>query len=314
MLSHGEILYILSDARSGSTLLDQLLGAHRDVVSVGELHWLNAYVRSDRRLYDPVHPLVCTCGQAILECPFWMSVQEAANRPLDSFRLRPRFFHWRGTNAGNQSILERLMRLPVRLTNKTPSAYTYPIIHRLFGGPKLARDSIALADAILSATDNKILVDSSKSALRFWSVFREQPAKVRAVFLVRDYRAVVYSKMKRGQSLERAALGWRQKMEQIELLTSDVSDDRCYRLKYENLCADPAKALAGLCAFLDIDFDTKMLSRPKEGTHHIGGSPSKFDPSKRAISLDTSYRNAFDRESLARMQELVGTVGDSWGY
>jgi hypothetical protein len=120
--------------------------------------------------------------------------------------------------------------------------------------------------------------------------------------------------MKRGQSLEDAALGWRRKMEQIELLTSDVTHDRCYRLKYEDLCADPTAALAALCAFLNVDFDKKILCRPTEGVHHIGGSPSKFDPSKKAISLDTSYENAFDRKSLARMQKLVGRVAEPWGY
>jgi hypothetical protein len=178
----------------------------------------------------------------------------------------------------------------------------------------MARDSIALADAILSATGSKIVVDSSKSALKFWSVYNQQQSKVRAVILARDYQAVVYSKMKRGRSLEDSAIGWRRKMEQIELLTSDVSDDRCYRLKYEDLCADPTEALAALCAFLDVDFDNKILCRPTEGVHHIGGSPSKFDPSKRAISLDTSYENAFDRASLERMKNLVGSVAESWGY
>ena len=314
MSSQGEILYVLSDTRSGSTLLDQLLGAHSHIVSVGELHWLNAYVRKDRRLYDPAHPLACTCGQAVLDCPFWIDVQEAANRPLDSFRLRPRFIRWRGADAGNQSLRERLMQLPLRLTKQVPSAYTNPIIHRILGGPKLARDSIALADAILSATGSKILVDSSKSVLKFWSVYRQQPGRVRTVILARDYRAVVYSKMKRGKSLENAAREWRRKMEQIELLTSDVTDDRCYRLKYEVLCADPTEALTALCAYLDIGFESTMLSRPTEGVHHLGGSPSKFDPSKRTISLDTNYENAFDRESLARMQDLVGSVAESWGY
>ena len=312
MSAQGEILFVLSDTRSGSTLLDQLLGAHPHVVSVGELHWLKAYVRKDRRLYDPVHPLVCTCGQEVESCPFWLSVEEAANRSLDSFRLKPRFFRWRV--AGTRSLRERVMLLPVRLVNNVPSAYTTPVIHRIFGGPELARDSIALADAILRATGSRIVVDSSKSALKFWSVYRQQPGRVRSVILARDYRAVVYSKMKRGQSLDNASLGWRRKMHQIERLTSDVTDDRCYRLKYEDLCANPAETLMALCAFLDIEFDSKMLSRPKQGMHHIGGSPSKFDPSKRAISLDTSYENAFDRQSLARMKELVGNIAESWGY
>jgi hypothetical protein len=69
-----------------------------------------------------------------------------------------------------------------------------------------------------------------------------------------------------------------------------------------------------LCAFLEIDFDANMLSRPAEGVHHVGGSPSKFDPSKRAISLDRRYEDAFDRDALDRMQGLVGGIAASWGY
>jgi hypothetical protein len=178
----------------------------------------------------------------------------------------------------------------------------------------LGRDSIALCDAILRATGKRLVVDSSKSAFKFWSVYRQQPTKVRAVVMARDYRAVVYSKMQRGRSLEEAALGWRRKMEQIEELTRGVPEDRCYRLKYENLCTNPSGQLAALCKFLNIKFDEKMLTRPIKDVHHIGGSPSKFDPSKRAISLDNRYADAFDSSALERMRHLVGRVADTWCY
>jgi hypothetical protein len=314
MFLQGEILYVLSDNRSGSTLLDQLLGAHPDVVSVGELHWLSAYVRKDRTLYNPVHPLVCACGQAVMDCSFWASVQEAANRPLDSFRLKPRFFRWQGAGSEGNSFRERMARLPMRMIKRHPYFYKNPVGHKIVDGPTLARDSIALSNAILRASGRKIIVDSSKSALKFWSVYRQQPDNTKAVILVRDYRAVVYSKMKRGQSLEGAALGWRRKMEQIDFFTSGVADDRCHRLNFESLCADPTTELTALCAFLGIDFDNKMLSRPADNVHHIGGSPSKFDPGKRAISLDKRYEKAFDQDALNRMRDLVGDVADSWGY
>ena len=41
-----KIVYIMSDNRSGSTLLDQLLGAHESVTSLGEVHHLPAYALS----------------------------------------------------------------------------------------------------------------------------------------------------------------------------------------------------------------------------------------------------------------------------
>src|SRR5262245_47931937 len=81
-------IFVLSDVRSGSTLLDQCLGGHPDIVSLGEVHWLAAYLAQDRGIYDPDHPLVCSCGLPVAECPFWESVQRALGKPLDSLVLR----------------------------------------------------------------------------------------------------------------------------------------------------------------------------------------------------------------------------------
>ena len=58
-----KLIYIMSDNRSGSTLLDQLLGGNPSIMSLGEVHHLTAYALDDRGIYDPVHPLVCSCGQ-----------------------------------------------------------------------------------------------------------------------------------------------------------------------------------------------------------------------------------------------------------
>jgi hypothetical protein len=62
------LVYIASDARSGSTLLDQLLGGHPAAVSVGELCRLSDFVRRGDR---------CTCGEPVHECPFWAPVLRA---------------------------------------------------------------------------------------------------------------------------------------------------------------------------------------------------------------------------------------------
>src|SRR5262245_24077949 len=83
-------VFVLSDMRSGSTLLDQLLGAHSSVMSLGEVHWLDAYVRQDRAIYDPEHDLVCTCGSSVVDCRFWGEVARRLARPLDTLQLRIR--------------------------------------------------------------------------------------------------------------------------------------------------------------------------------------------------------------------------------
>ena len=65
-LDRPTIVYILSRAHSGSTLLDVLLSSHDQVVSVGELKQI---VRRE----DPF----CTCeAERVRECSFWQHLSE----------------------------------------------------------------------------------------------------------------------------------------------------------------------------------------------------------------------------------------------
>ncbi len=303
-------IFVLSDVRSGSTLLDQCLGAHPEVVSLGEVHWLAAYVRQDRSLYDPVHPLVCTCGNPVGECPFWMAVEKSLGRALDSLQLRPRFTQQkRGTGFRG-----RWWRLVRRFVEGRPGIYKHRLVQERCAGTRLARDSIALYDAVAAASGKPYCVDSSKSPFRFRVVNDLDPERSLAIVLARDYRAVVHSKMKRGLSLDAAANGWRQRMTQIATLTSDLPAARIHRLKYEQLCEDPRLELGRICDFLGLEFSERMLQRPTDDIHHIGGSPSKFDSSRVSIALDRSYEDRFQTDVLERLGELVGEVADDWGY
>lgn len=303
-------IFVLSDVRSGSTLLDQCLGAHRQVVSLGEVHWLHAYLSQDRRIYDPEHPLECTCGKPVAECVFWNAVGRELGRPLASLQLRSTL----STDEQGHSRTSTLARLPNRVFRLAPGLFRFGPVRSLFGGHRMARDSIDLFDAVAEVTGCELCVDSSKSPLRFRSVYDLQPDRTVAVILSRDYRAVVHSKMKRGAKLEIAATGWRRKMRQIDALTSGLPRKHLHYVKYEEFCAYPRAELGRLCEFLGIEFAEEMLHRPSENVHHIGGSPSKLDPGRSRIELDQAYLNRFRGDELARLKVLVGHEAARWGY
>ena len=69
-----------------------------------------------------------------------------------------------------------------------------------------------------------------------------------------------------------------------------------------------------LCQFLDLEFSDKMLVRPAEGLHHLGGSPSKFDVVKAGIKLDKKYLGAFSENELRKIKKIVGESAKIWGY
>ena len=306
-----QLVFILCDNRSGSTLLEQLLGAHSEIVSVGELHWLRAYALNDRRLYDPPYELLCSCGQSFAECEFWQAVSKLASRPLGELQLLPNFFAWRDSGAERPPLYKRV---PRRLIQLYPGWYRSKLVQDLFGASRVARDSMTVFEAIIAHSNPAGIVESSKSALRFRSIYDRYPDRAKAIVLHRDYRAIVYSKMKRGASLEAAANTWALKIKQIDKLTSDIPDDRIFQIRYEDLCADPRKQMQRACQFLNIKFEEAMLARPTEGIHDLGGSPSKFQVERKEIRFDSEYLNALSQAQLSKLRNLVGDAAESCGY
>lgn len=309
-----DITFILSDARSGSTLLDQLLGANKDVVTIGEVHWLAAYVNQDRRIYNPVHPLNCSCGQTISECVFWLRVEEAVGHSLGTLVLRPRIIDKARSGELPWKLVARVGRRMKSIVDANPAYYRNSVCQRILDGQRIAADSIRLFDAIKSVSGARCIIDSSKATFRFRSVFEAIPDRVLVILLARDYRAVVHSKMNRGKTMETAAIGWKRKALQMEELTKDVPQDKVYRLKYEELCREPKIQVRKLCEFLDLEFSHEMLIRPSVGIHHLGGSPSKFDKSRSKIKLDQRYLEAFSNSELQHMERIVGDSARIWGY
>jgi hypothetical protein len=309
----GRTIFILSDTRSGSTLLDQLLGGHPKITSLGEVHWLLAYATQDRSLYDPVHPLVCSCGEVLRKCPFWLGVEEELGRPLESMRIRLNGFNSRG-NQGWWSVPDALQGRARRLLERWPQLFLLKPVQWIYGGRRTGLHSNDLYDAALRFTQNDYLVDSSKNIFRFRATYDCRPGSARAILFARDYRAVAYSKIKRGRSLEYAAHRWKSYAERMQRMTADIPATEKYRLRYEDLCSDPRGQMSKLCDFLGLEFSEAMLQRPTSDVHHIGGSPSKFDPSKVHIAADTDYKNHLSEAESLRLKRIVGSAADPWGY
>ena len=302
-----EAVHIVSDYRSGSTLLDQVLGAHSQICSVGELHHLRAYVRQDRALHDPAYPMTCTCGVAIVDCEFWSSVQRSAKVPLDQLILRT---DAPAGHADSRHIRGRLRRILGSLYWSPASRFIAPLLV----DSSIAHDNERLYAAIHQASGCRYVVDSSKSLLRTALLFKSDNSRNRAILLCRDYRGVVHSKMSRGRGLEESARSWVVRLRNMEKLVTRIPTACVHRVRYEDLCTNPVDEIQKICRFLDLDFQQEMLHRPNIDVHQIGGSPSKLSQERREIRLDTSYRDAFSSQELDAMRGIVGETARSWGY
>lgn len=308
----GKIVFILSDSRSGSTLLDQLLGAHDEVVSLGEIHHLRAYATEDRSLYNPVHPLVCSCGERLPVCPFWQEVERRVGAPLEDLALGLHFFGWLDDGQTRRRLLRRIF---LACLDRGPATFRTPLVGKLFGRQRIVADALRLYDAIFDVCSSaKYLVDSSKAVFRFRAIYEAQPERVKVLMLARDYRGTIYSKMKRGRDMKKSAHSWVRRMGWIKDFTADLSPEQAVRVRYEDLCGDPRQELSRICEFLGVEFQEGMLTRPFDNVHHLGGSPSKFDRNRSEIKPDRSYAGVYSQQDLALMKSIVGDLAAEWGY
>lgn len=73
------LAYIASLPHSRSTLLDLILNAHSQCISVGEVFHLRSYAQCDQGVRK--YGSRCGCGaQTIFDCPFWTEVDTALRR------------------------------------------------------------------------------------------------------------------------------------------------------------------------------------------------------------------------------------------
>lgn len=277
------VLFIVGASRSGSTLLERLLNELPGVTSVGELQrvWRRGFVENQ----------LCSCGQPFQDCPFWDQVQQ---------RLRAD-----GT-ATDARTVDALSRRAFRRG-----------LRPLPTGEAILTHWSRLFAAIADASGARWLVDSSKDPVYAAQLAHVPGFQTRYLHLIRDPRAVAYSKMRRRLRPEihwaeaymatRSAWGsagsWNQTHRVAEVARGAVGRP-WQRLRYEDLAADPRGALSPLVSALDLPaMDVDPLAFLGDGVarvgvgHSVSGNPMRFGHGDLRVVPDEEWRQAMPRRS-----------------
>ncbi len=235
------VIAVLGYGRSGSTLLDALLGQHPNVAGVGELVQLH---REGWQLNN-----YCACGARARDCSFWAEVR----------RL------WTA-RSGMESIeeylgLQRRFLRPSTLLSGTKAWETDEAVRFL-------RATQAIYEGVSEVSGSDLIVDSSKLPLWGLLASRLPGIRLRGVHLIRDGRGVAHSLGKAhatdteagvqidipARPVWRSALSWAY----YNLLAEYVIASRqipAVRLRYEDLIAAPRAALGRIGALAGANFD-----------------------------------------------------------
>jgi hypothetical protein len=274
-----KVLFIAGADRSGSTLLDVLLGSVNGFVAVGELSniWQRGIV--ERRL--------CGCGAPLPTCEVWLDVLSSvlghAPHPQDaqtvlSLRARStRVRHTRRILQGQRPELGRYLAILSRL-------YT----------------------AIARRTNSAVIVDSSKDPSDAAALALTPGVDPFIVHLVRDPRAVAFSRRRRAKvqpdtseptkmaerSVSRATLDWLAWNLGTEVVTR-THPERSMLLRYEDFIRFPEDATARLVGLVDGSEPALPFSGPDEAivgvSHTVSGNPSRFTRGTVRLSVDDEW-------------------------
>jgi hypothetical protein len=303
------VLYIGGYSRSGSTLLERILGEVSGLFPAGELvHlWQRGLVNNE----------LCSCEAPFLDCPFWIDVGERAFGGWN--RLDP------DAVVSLKRGVDRHRYIPLMLAPYRPRAYEERIQAMSGYLERLYR-------AIHEATNRAVIIDSSKNISYAFLLRHVLALDVRVLHLVRDSRAVAFSltrEVRRPESVRgethmpiyhpvRSSTEWAVDNALFHLFASGGTPYR--RMLYERLIEDPRGALASVRELVRLPIDDAVLDSADPGyvefraSHSVSGNPIRFKRGRVPLALDDEWRHAMSRANRTLVSTMTFPLLLRYGY
>jgi hypothetical protein len=302
--SQPTIAIVVGVGRSGSTILDVILGSDPSIESVGEL------VNVARSGW--INDEFCACGKRVQSCEYWTEVRADMERnagpfdPRDYLRLQGEFERARGM---------------WRWWTGPPSEE-----HLRYG-----RLSLALYSAIGRVSGRPIIVDSSKNPVRAVALSRVLGPDVRLLHLVRDPRGVAWSLRKPlarddaagvqrdipSRPAWRTSLLWTWVNGLSEIAARRFAPERRATIRYEDLLADTPRVLEVVGRLLGVDLGelAKRVAagEPLTSGHAVAGNRLRMQEAIR-LRADVEWRERLDARDRATVRAIAAPLMWRYGY
>ncbi len=280
-----KVLYIAGLGRSGSTLLDRLIGQVEGFFCVGEIWqiWNMSFAENQ----------LCGCGRPFRECDFWKEVTREA---------------FGGFNNVDAERIKSLRDSVVR-ARYIPGFMSPLRTSRFEAGLKSYSEITAkLYRAIQKVSGASVIVDSSKQPPYGFFLGMIEEIDLRVVHLIRDSRAVAFSCRRKKHAPEiywknefmpvynplYIALLWNANNFLAGRLRSS-NGRRALLVRYEDLVKSPLEELGRITALTgetpkkELDFirDGKVLLK---GSHTVAGNPMRFEKGWIPLRRDDEWK------------------------
>ena len=284
------VIYIVSDRRSGSTLLENMLSKSAETTSVGELAMLKGHILKQGP--GERWNWTCSCGAAVQQCSFWAPVlQQTYDRNAADFNTN---IAW---NFKSKKMLVVAL-LPFLFRNRLLGILRAPrnstVQETLYGVYK----------AIFTNTGKPFIVDSSKDPLQALCIYRgKRDFDVKIIWLKRDLRAVAVSKskwkelnVKKQKTLGKLLLDVFYFRRICKAVTGYFGKDDMIVMEYEALATQTQQQLDRVTGAFGLQSYTAPAYMLAENDHTIGGTPNRFE--KRPIKYEVGWKQAYTYKKI----------------
>ena len=302
------VVYLGGFGRSGSTLVERVLGTAPGWVNIGELVDLaRSVARSDE---------LCGCGAAFSVCPLWTDVGQAA------------FGGW------SDEALDRLVRLQRSAARQRHLASL--LVSRRPPSVALTRLRDAYARiyrAVAEVAGCSVVVDASKGPALGLALAGAPGIDLRMLNVVRDPRAVAWSWQRHLDRphviggteqmwqipARRAAGQWSALQLEMEAIAR-MGGIRTARLRYEDFVDDPVGTLVTATADLGVPLLPSDLPAVEDGriplgpSHGLSGNPSRFRSGAIELRRDDGWATAMPSGQRAVVAALTLPLLTAYGY
>lgn len=304
-----KVLFIGGYSRSGSTLLDCMLGQLPGVFSTGELAYIWTHGLQENRL--------CGCGSRFLDCSFWGRVGELA------------FGGW------DRVDVEAMRRLELAVNrHRFMPQLLAPRTSRRFRGDleRYAEVLGRIYGAIHQAGETRLIVDSTIDPAYGFLLTHVPSLDLRLVHMVRDSRATAFSWTRWQYRLDRpdtemhqrrfhpgvTAVRWSVYHLLVHLLGRAGSPE--LRVNYERVVDSPGEEIRRIMAHVEEPVDDAALDFVRSSevdlatNHTVAGSLMRLKQGTLKVRLDDEWTRSLPARDRRLVTALTWPFLRRYGY
>lgn len=301
------VIYIAGAERSGSTLLNDLLGQVPGITSLGEIKYI--WRRSGLQNY------LCGCGLPFTACEFWQQVFQVVLGNHDQEQV--------GQIAERAHLLDQPHNLPHLLGDRRSPHLSEHLSQHLDILEILYR-------AIAQVAHTRWIVDSSKDASYAALLANIPGINLHLIHLVRDSRAVAFSwtRLKERPDFgpdfymsqltpQQAALAWIHKNLAVQSLSA--IPQTYLRVRYEDLVWHLQEHIQVILDKVEFEGQISLEVFTSDAVnlaprHSVAGNPIRLENGERHIQLDDQWQHAMRPDHYSTVTATTLPLLTDYGY